>query len=49
MAILQRVSAPRTLWSAVYDMTTGDVALVMGREYNRVHTFHLQMSGVAPD
>jgi hypothetical protein len=49
MAILQRVSAPHTLWSAVYDMTTGDVALVMSRDYAQLHSFHLQMSGVAPD
>jgi hypothetical protein len=49
MALLQRVSAPGTLWSAVYGMTTGDVELVMGRDYARVYSFHLEMSGVAPD
>jgi len=49
MAILQRVSAPRTLWSAVYDMTTGDVALVMDRDYAQELTFRLQMTGVTPD
>jgi hypothetical protein len=48
MTLLRRLSAPRTLWSAVYDMTTGEVALVMGREYDRVHTFHLQMAELAP-
>jgi hypothetical protein len=49
MDILQRVSLPSTLWSAVYDMTTGDVALVMGRDYDRVLTFHLPMRQGSPD
>jgi hypothetical protein len=49
MDILQRVSMPSTLWSAVYDMTTGEVVLVMDREYDRVLSFHLPMRHAAPD
>ena len=30
-----------TVWSTVYNLTTGDVMVVMGREYDRVHTFRL--------
>jgi len=41
MAILQRVSSPNTVWSAVYDMTTGEIQLVMGRNYDEVHTFQM--------
>jgi len=41
MAILQRVSSPNTMWSAVYNMTTGGIQLVMGRDYDEVHTFQM--------
>ena len=49
MAILQRVSAPNTIWSAVYDMTTGAIRLVVGRDYDRPLEFHLQMDGATPE
>jgi hypothetical protein len=43
MDILASVAQPNTIWSAVYDMSGGDVQLVVGRNYERVHTFELQM------
>jgi hypothetical protein len=43
MAVLKSVSNSHTIWSAVYDMTTGDVQLAMGRHYDQIHTFALEM------
>ncbi len=43
MRLLQSTSLSNTMWSAVYNLTTGDVSLVMGRDYNDVDTFHLEM------
>jgi hypothetical protein len=40
MDLLQDVSVPTTQWSIVYGMSTGDVRVVMGRQYEDVHTFH---------
>jgi hypothetical protein len=47
MAILESVAQPNTRWSAVYDMSGGDVQLVVGRNYERVHTFELEMGVTA--
>jgi hypothetical protein len=30
-----------TQWSVVYGMSTGQVEVVMGRRYDRVHTFQI--------
>ena len=30
-----------TLWSAVYDMSAGEMDLAMARRYDRVHRFRL--------
>jgi hypothetical protein len=38
-AVAQTESA--TQWSVVYGMSTGQVAVVMGRSYRQVHTFQI--------
>jgi hypothetical protein len=43
MAILEEVSAPHTIWSAVYNLTTGDLGIAMDRDYAQVFTFRLEM------
>ena len=43
MGILESVAQPNTVWSTVYDMSGRDVQLVVGRNYERAHTFELQM------
>jgi hypothetical protein len=41
--LLEDVSQDHTQWSILYHMTSGDLEVVMGREYTRkVHTFHLE-------
>lgn len=45
MALLQDVSQPITMWSAVYNMTTGDISVAMGRNYQEIHKFNLRMKG----
>jgi hypothetical protein len=45
MALLQDVSQPITMWSAVYNMTTGDISVAMGRDYQEIHEFNLRMKG----
>jgi hypothetical protein len=39
MALLERVSQNSTIWSIVYGIDSGDVQVVMGREYGQVHRF----------
>ena len=41
--LLQDVSQANTQWSIVYGLSTGEVIVTMGREYNRTHTFHLDL------
>lgn len=42
MRLLEDVSQDHTQWSIVYQMTTGDINVVMGRDYSRKpHTFHM--------
>jgi hypothetical protein len=43
MALLQDVSQPSTIWSVVYDMETGQIAVTMGGDYAQVHHFKLSM------
>lgn len=45
MALLQDVSQSITMWSAVYNMTTGDISVAMGRDYQEIHEFSLRMKG----
>ena len=42
MALLQGVSQEITMWSAVYEMASGEMSVVVGRAYDRVHTFQLR-------
>jgi hypothetical protein len=47
MRLLQQVSQGGmygTRWSVTYDMTDGDVRIVMGRHYEQVHRFQLAMT-----
>ena len=44
MSLLADVSQPNTQWSVVYEMSTGGVNITMGREYNRLNTFHLDLA-----
>jgi len=43
MTLLQDVSQGRTTWSAVYNMITGDIGIAMGRPYDNMHRFKLEM------
>jgi hypothetical protein len=43
MSVLERVAQPHTQWSLVYGITSGDIHVVMGQVYERVHTFSLEM------
>jgi hypothetical protein len=43
VGIEESVSNSHTIWSAVYDMTSGDVQLAMDRDYDQIHTFALEM------
>ena len=49
MAILKEVSAPRTIWSVMYDLTTGDVAIVTDRDYAQLFIHCLGMIGATVD
>jgi len=39
--LLAEVSQGSTEWSVVYGLSTGDINVVMGRQYEEVHTFHI--------
>ncbi len=41
MDLLRSVSQPSTIWSLVYDLSSGDVDVVMGRNYEAVYRFRL--------
>jgi choloylglycine hydrolase len=43
MDLLQDVSQRITMWSVVYGLTSGEVSVTMGRDYDRVHRFQLPM------
>jgi hypothetical protein len=42
--LLAKVSQEGTQGSIVYGMSTGDVSLTMGRQYDSLHTFHLSFA-----
>jgi hypothetical protein len=42
--LLAEVSQEETQWSIVYGMSTGDVNVTMGRQYDNLHTFHLNFA-----
>jgi Acyl-coenzyme A:6-aminopenicillanic acid acyl-transferase len=41
MQLLSEVAQGMTQWSAVYDMTRGDISVVVGQSYETVYSFHL--------
>jgi hypothetical protein len=45
MQLLSDVSQEGTQWSIIYRMSTGDVNVTMGRQYDTPHTFHLGLAG----
>jgi len=48
MAILESVSGANTIWSAVYDMSTGEIQVVMDKKYDQIHAFRLEMRDATP-
>jgi hypothetical protein len=42
MALLNSVSQSSTIWSLVYNLSTGDIQVAMNRKYDRVHEFKLE-------
>ena len=45
MHLLAEVAQGSTQWSVVYGMSTGDVNVTMGRQYDTLHTFPLSLAG----
>jgi len=45
MDLLAEVSQDETQWSIVYGISTGDVSVAMGRQYDTLHTSHLSLVG----
>ncbi len=43
--LLAEVSQEGTQWSVVYKMNSGDVNVIMGRQYGNLHTFQLGLAG----
>ncbi len=43
MQLLSDVKQTSTQWSVIYNMSTGDVNVVVGMNYEAVHTFHLDL------
>ncbi|MHC4460224.1 MAG: carcinine hydrolase/isopenicillin-N N-acyltransferase family protein [Planctomycetota bacterium] len=43
MHLLKDTSQDSTVWSVVYNLVTGQIHLVMGKNYDRIHTFTLKM------
>ena len=43
MSLLQDVSQDNTIWSVVYDMTSGEIHVVMGRAYEHTLDFKLEL------
>jgi hypothetical protein len=41
MDLLESVAQPNTQWSVVYEMSTGEVSVVMGQQYEQVYIFEL--------
>ncbi len=43
MSLLQNTSLDHTVWSIVYNLTTGQIKLALGKDYDQVHSFQLKM------
>ncbi len=44
MDLLAGVAQPNTQWSVVYEMSTGELAVAMGRDYEQIYRFQLANS-----
>ncbi len=44
LSLLGEVGQESTQWSVVYGISTGEVQVVMGRQYDNVHTLDLNQS-----
>jgi hypothetical protein len=42
MQLLSDVAQSGTQWSVTYDMTKGDISVVIGQQYDTTYTFHLE-------
>lgn len=47
MDLLRQVQQDITQWSIVYNMSTGDISVALGRNYENVHSFHLARTHAA--
>jgi predicted choloylglycine hydrolase len=43
MRLLQGTSLEHTVWSVVYNLSSGQIRLAMGKDYNEVYSFKLKM------
>lgn len=43
MKLLQSVKLEQTVWSVVYNLSTGAVNIAMGKDYEKIHSFQLKM------
>jgi len=43
MKLLQGVKLSHTVWSVVYNLSTGTIRIAMGKDYDQVHSFQLNM------
>jgi len=43
MGLLSEISQASTQWSVVYNMSNGDIALAIGKDYNDIKRFNLKM------
>ena len=48
MDLLREASQSSTIWSIVYETSTGKMHVARGGGYERVHTFSLNMTGGSP-
>lgn len=48
MDMLSEASQSSTIWSIVYDTSTGEIHVAMGHSYENIHTFSLNMTGGGP-
>lgn len=48
MDLLSEASQSTTIWSIVYDASTGEIHVAMGHSYERVYMFNLNMTGGSP-
>ena len=44
MRLLEKVKQDSTVWSIVYGLDTGDVRVAMGKDYDQLHRFQLEMN-----